>query len=440
MKQKPPEIVEVNAQQLQELVSRFESATLDEDDRKLICQVLESYVYVTGLLSDKKTSINRLRKLIFGGKTEKTKNVVGDSANGQNDAGQTGTDEATPEEGGSAASPETMDEDPSDDGAGRQPRPRKPGHGRNSAQAYRAADQVEVPHESLAEGDQCPDCGEGTLYEKPPGVVVRIVGQAPLRATVFRLRKLRCHLCGRVFTAAPPENAGGQKYDATAGSMIAMLKYGSGLPFHRLQRLQWCLETPLPASTQWDVVYAFAPQVLPAYEELIRQAAQGDVMHNDDTTVKILELMGERRRENISQEANSSERTGLFTSGVVATCDGHRVALFFSGRQHSGENLGDVLKHRAEELAAPIQMCDALSRNLPKELQTVVANCIAHGRRHFVDMYDLFPEECRYVLESLKVVYHNDAVACQQAMAPEERLQYHQTHSQPTMNELQAWL
>jgi transposase len=40
--------------------------------------------------------------------------------------------------------------------------------------------------------------------------------------------------------------------------MIALLKYGSGLPFNRLQGLQESLRIPLPASTQWDIVNAAA--------------------------------------------------------------------------------------------------------------------------------------------------------------------------------------
>ena len=78
--------------------------------------------------------------------------------------------------------------------------------------------------------------------------------------------------------------------------MIGLLKYGSGLPFNRLDGLQGHLEIPLPASTQWDIVAAVAANLAPAFAELIRQAAQGKVLHNDDTTVKILELMGPRGR------------------------------------------------------------------------------------------------------------------------------------------------
>ena len=260
-------------------------------------------------------------------------------------------------------------------------------------------------------------------------------------AVPYQLQKLRCHLCGEVFTAAAPAEAGERKYDATAGSMIGLLKYGSGLPFNRLDGLQGHLEIPLPASTQWDIVAAVAASLAPAFAELIRQAAQGEVLHNDDTTVKILELMGQRgRAEALAGAEDADPRTGLFTSGVVALRDGHRVALFFSGRRHAGENLAEVLKHRAAELPPPIQMCDALSRNLPGELQTILANCLAHARRQFVDVYDRFPEPCRYLLEALAVVYRNDAIARERQLSPEARLQWHQEASRPTMQQLHDWL
>ncbi|MEO2013290.1 MAG: transposase [Fuerstiella sp.] len=223
--------------------------------------------------------------------------------------------------------------------------------------------------------------------------------------------------------------------------MIGLLKYGSGLPFNRVERLQGSCEIPLAASTQWDIVHAAGSLITPAYEELIRQAAEGEVVYNDDTTVRILELMGERvRKTPPSEDDHDPKRTGLFTSGVVATLADVRVALFFSGRQHAGENLSDVLQHRATERQTPIQMCDGLARNLPRELDTILSNCLAHGRRNFVEIYDRFPEECRHVIEAFKVIYHNDKVAHMEDMPADARLAWHQTRSKPTMDNLHAWL
>jgi len=119
---------------------------------------------------------------------------------------------------------------------------------------------------------------------------------------------------------------------------------------------------------------------------------------------------------------------------------GSRCSSAVASTRHAGENLKDVLAQRAADLAPPIQMCDALSRNFPSELKTILANCLAHGRRQFVDVAEHFPEECRHVLEALSVIYRNDAIARKRNLSPEARLEFHQAESGPTMEELHTWL
>jgi transposase len=103
----------------------------------------------------------------------------------------------------------------------------------------------------------------------------------------------------------------------------------------------------------------------------------------------------------------------------------------------------DVLAQRATELPGPVQMCDALSRNVPKlsaGVETLLANCLAHGRRQFVEIAGNFPNECRYVLEMLGRVYGNDAEAREHGLTPQQRLELHQQRSAPVMDELHNWL
>jgi hypothetical protein len=225
--------------------------------------------------------------------------------------------------------------------------------------------------------------------------------------------------------------------------MIALLKYGAGLPFNRLQKLQKSVGVPLPAATQWDVVWAAAKSVQRVYDQLMDQAAQGKVLHNDDTNMKILAWMGKRRKEDPpgADGEPDKKRTGIFTSGIVSVLpNARRVALFFTGRKHAGENLKDVLQRRAGGRSAPIQMCDALSRNLPKALKTILANCLAHSRRQFVDVVDNFPKECEGVLKVFEKVYTNDAIAKKREMTPIERLAFHQKKSGPIMKKLKEWM
>lgn len=431
MKTPPIQRLDVHMDELEDILQRAKPV-LDEGQYEKLRALVDSFAYLTDLLEDKAITIDRLRKLLFGSGSEKTREVLKDQVPG-----------ATAQNG---------DESPRKSDPEKAP---AKGHGRNGAEDYEGAEKVRVSHAALRSGDPCPECKKGTVYEQAePGVLVRITGQAPLHAKVYELQKLRCHLCGKVFTAPPPEGVGDEKYDATAASMIALLKYGTGLPFNRLEGLQGNLGIPLPASTQWDVVQAAAGTAEPVYEELIRQAAQGDVVYNDDTTVKILEFMsktrrgeGQRARQAALEEGdtedsgkkNASQRSGLFTSGIVSTREGRRIAMFFSGRRHAGENLAEVLAHRAKTLAPPIQMCDALSRNVPAAFKTILANCLAHGRRQFVEVAERFPEECRYVLETLRDVYRNDAIARERDFSPEQRLAFHQAESGPILEKLQAW-
>jgi hypothetical protein len=152
-------------------------------------------------------------------------------------------------------------------------RQKSKGHGRNGAEEYVGAEKICVPHESLKPGDACPNCKKGTVYESvEPGHLVRIRGQAPLGATVYELQKLRCNLCGEIFTAQTPPGVGPDKYDAESASMIALLKYGSGLPFNRLERLEGSLGIPLPAATQWEIVRDSADRI----GEKRRKGGQGE--------------------------------------------------------------------------------------------------------------------------------------------------------------------
>lgn len=158
------------------------------------------------------------------------------------------------------------------------PQPMKPeptkGHGRHGAVAFTGAKRVDIAHATLHSGDSCPACREGRVYrQKEPATLVRIVGQAPLAATVFAMERLRCNACLQLFTAEKPEGVGPEKFDATSVTSIALLKYGTGMPFHRLGRLEKQLGIPLPPATQWELMAAGAKVIGPVLDELIRQAA-----------------------------------------------------------------------------------------------------------------------------------------------------------------------
>ena len=403
------EPIEIDMKDLQDLLEALRPR-LNEDEYKKLKAAVNALGYVTDLVEAKGTTIRELRELLFGRTTEKTRTVLEDAG----------------------VKPPPSDQERQAEAS---PKPKPKGHGRNGADAFKGGEKIKVDHENLKPGDRCPECLKGKVYRlQDPSPLIRIVGRPPIHSKVYECENLRCNLCQQVFTAEPPEGVGWEKYDETAGAMIALLKYGTGMPFHRLERLQESLGIPLPASTQWEIVAEVANDIKPVYEELIRQAAQGELLHNDDTSMKVLSLNGRK----VPREPG--ERTGVFTTGVVSIREGQKIALFFTGPKHAGENLADVLARRVAELGPPIQMCDALDRNLPKNFEVILANCTSHARRKFVNVVENFPEECRHVLEKLAEVYKNDAVAREQRMSPDERLFFHQVHSGPVMEDLQKWL
>jgi len=415
----PPPRLTIPMAELEAVLERAKAGPLNDADYATLKAALATLGYLTALLEDRTTTLQRLRHLLFGARTETTRAVLPPAP-----AADDRTAAAEPAAAATTAAP---------------PAAKRPGHGRNGVHAYAGATQIQVPHATAHAGDRCPGCQKGKLYpQREPAVLVRVVGQAPLGATVYTLERFRCNLCGEVFTAAPPAGVGAEKYDASAGSMLALLKYGSGLPFHRLAQLQGSLGIPVPAATQWEIVAEVAGTLQPAYTELIRQAAQGEVLHNDDTHATILTVA--RGPTDEGSPTETATRTGTFTSGIVATTEGREIACFFTGHQHAGENLADVLRQRAATRGPPIQMCDALARNVPEAFEVILANCLAHARRQFVEIAPAFPDACRRVLETLREVYRHDATAKAEGLTPAARLALHQERSEPLMAQLYDWL
>ena len=413
----------IDLQAVQGIVERARTLGLSADDCDSLTSVVDTLAFLTRELEAKGASVQKLRRLLFGPDEEKPSAAPGKP-------------------------PAPPPAPPAGDGAGpsggapEPPKRAKPkGHGRNGAAAFKGATKVKVAHASLHSGEHCPSCQRGKVYDVgEPGVLVRIRGTAPFAATVYEQERLRCNLCGKVFTAAPPEGVGDKKYDESVAAMVGQFCYGAGFPFFRIEKLQAAMGVPLPASTQWDLVDEAADNMEPAFDELVRQAAQGEVLHNDDTAGKVVALMGEGRKNSPEAAELGEDRKGVHTTGIVSKVSGHAVALFFTGPKHAGENLADVLAERLARLPPPIQMCDAEARNTAGDFESILANCLTHGRRQFKDVEESFPDECGYVLSALRKVYRHDARARNETMTNTQRWRWHRRHSGPVTRRLKGWL
>lgn len=397
-----PEVVELSAGELEQLLAELRAA-LSPALYERVETLLRTLQWVMELLQQKNASLQRLRRIIFGDKTEKARNLLSAEA--------------------AADSPRAV-------------RAKAKGHGRQAVEDYPGASRVQVGHPLHGVGQLCPKCLKGKLYRlKTPARIVRVVARPIFAATVFELERLRCALCGALFTAPAPPEAGPGKYDPSVGVMLSLLRYGAGLPMYRLGKWQHHFGVPLPAATQWELIVSVSPIPALVYEAMLDLAAQGEVLHNDDTHMRVQSL-----RQEIARTEDPDSRTGIFTTGIVAQVGSRRIALFFTGQKHAGENLNDLLRRRGAQLKEPLQMCDGLSRNEPKEFQTLLANCLLHGRRQFVDLVEHFPQECRRVIEGLRQVYRFDAQAKQEQLSAAARLAFHQEHSRPPMDALHTWM
>ena len=443
----PAQAMEVDVASLEQLLVRI-APLIAPADLTLIEKLVRTLLGLVRLVREHGTTIARLRRLVGMAGSEKTRAVLG-RKQGEDGPGPDGTSPTALDGHGGARPGETSPPTPAPPAPSptaaaaepKRPATRK-GHGRLGCSAYPHACHTPVAHESLRRGDRCPLCGRGLLIELDPAHWLHIVGHSPLAAECSCLQRLRCCVCGAVFTAKAPPEAQGAKMTPSAVAMVAELHYRGGMPHHRLEQIQENLETPLPASTQSEAVAAGEADIRPVHEELKRQAAQGTVMYLDDTRGPVLEFMGKRRAAKIEAgRLPNPERSGLFTTGLVSLDALERkIALFMTGRQHAGENLAELLSLRPAGLPKPVIMSDALACNAPQGYAFIESHCIPHGRRYFVDEMTNRPQECAYVLERLEVVFKVEALSQQYRLSPEQRLRLHQRQSGPVMDELEAWM
>lgn len=293
-------------------------------------------------------------------------------------------------------------------------------------------------------GQRCPVCGQGTLYALPPGSEIRIDGHALLSALRYAWQKLRCSACGQIFTATLPDEVGAEKYSARARAVLAVSRYYLGLPFYRLQGYQAMLGVPVPDATQWDQIEKVGDCGYVVFTHMEKVAAQGELIFQDDTAVRIVSLIKENLQILAEAEAQGvlqpKERTGMHTTALAVKVGEHTIILYYSGRCHAGENLKALLQKRQGGLDKPLVMSDALSSNEVNEAELIRCHCLAHGRRKFSDLEDVFPKECAVVIEALKQVFDHDEEARNEQLSLPERLAYHQRLSGPIMDGLKTWL
>jgi len=419
-----PAEVRLSREDGEALRTRLAGDVLTAADRRVLDQVLQWYFWLVFALQEARFSLKRLRAMLFGEQPKTRKAPPSDFSSAPR---------ASDEDASAAGEPQAHGDRTPAAPEGR------PGHGRWGAQAYVGAQRVECRHETLTAGERCPVCGRGRLYRVAPGVDIRLDGHALLSAVRYALEKLRCSACGQVFTAPVPAEAGAEKYSARARAVLVLGRYYLGVPLYRLEGYQAMVGVPVSDATQWDQIERVADCAYPVFEYLKGLAAQGEVIYQDDTHVRILSLIAENRRR--QADGHTEERTGMYTTALVTQHGAQTICLYFAGRAHAGENLEALLTYREPDRGKPLVMSDALASNaVDDEGALIRCHCLAHGRRKFSELEEVFPTECAMVIEALKQVFDHEEEARVQQMSAEARLEYHQQYSGPIMEQLKHWL
>jgi transposase len=442
------EIPKINPSEVETLIKKIEQTTLSEQDKRMITRLLRTLLYVVGLLQEKKVTLLRLKELVFGKKSEKMKRREGEKDEPKDEP------ERGVQEGGKGDGSQRPKNEHLEGVEGEKPE-RKPGHGRRPSSEYPGARKVHCRHQQLVSGSRCPSPScRGKVYGERPHQFIQFTGQPAIQATQYEQEVVRCRECGAVYEAPLPEGVSAKKWDETADAQIAIERHAKYTPSYRTARMQEMCGIPLPESVQSERCREVADVLEPIYEEMKKEAAQGKVFQIDDTPVRILELVKENKERKQEKEdaekkvkekkgkrkkKKKEERVGIQTSGVVVELhSGAKVALYFNGRQHAGENIEDIYQLRDPGLPPPMQMSDALACNFCGERERIVCKCLVHARRKFVEIRRIYPEACDYVLKQIGEIYQNEKQTA--GMSDEERLAYHQEQSGPVMAELKQWM
>lgn len=430
IKQKPPQPIRLETDEAERLIHGVKQGTLSTEERKRVAGLIRMVLWLQTAMLETRIGISRLKRVLFGCKTEKRSRA---EKTDKGDDEKTGNSPSG-KENEKSASDATSDEKPTEQASTEPAKPTKPrGHGRPGAKAYTGAETVFCSHDEYQAQDECPLCQAGRLYRLLPLIRLRFQGQPLALVTCYELEHLRCASCGAIFVAHVPPEAGRETYDVSLKVNLAIAHYHLGLPFKRIEAFQAMVGMPLPDATQWQLVEEVADTGYVVFEYLKKLAANYPLVYQDDTGARILSLIRENRADS-PPERKGMHTTVLFFEGEQAIC------LYFTGRQHAGENMDDILNHRDPLLPPILRMADGLAANRPKRNESLESQCLVHGRRQFVDLESFFPDECRVVIDAIGQVYENESHCNKNKLTPEQRLVYHQLHSKPVMDKLKAWM
>lgn len=468
MDHKKPEHIKVDQKELAVILETVKPH-LTTAQYKILESAIKMLSWLLLMVRDKSFSIKRLSRMIFGKTTESSKNLKNrlkdddsdkeppSSDNGNSldettlDCDETSSAKESENTTSVNTTAESAEKKTTSEEDSPQPNPekkeKKKNHGHRSLNDYKEISNItHILHNDLKPGERCLECGLGYLYNYEPQLILTIHGQPPLRGTIWSAQGLRCSACMKIFRANFPKEVITQpKADFAAKALVCISKYQLGTPLYRLEAWQKLQHLPISDSEMWEWTESVALILQPLHQTLVKIAASSNLIHNDDTTAKVLDLMAEnlvikKEQEEQAKKGKNNKnqrRVGIYTTAMLAKQDDHEIAIYVTGRQNAGENLDDLLDNRPKDLKRPVQACDASSQNKPEKHETNMAKCFNHARHNFCEILECWPKECLTIIELMNVIFMNDRET--KKMSPEERQKYHEKNSTPIMEKIKTY-
>lgn len=460
----------------------------------IINSAFQTLAWLLSVVKDKSCSIAKLRRLVFGKKTENLKNLrdrleenkepTSDTKLSSNDPSAislTSTseevsklppedsgkpelllDEVNPtadplREGPTKESPKIPTDgeqsllepgnqtEKTSEGIDPKPEPeKKKNHGRRPLSDYKVSKITYVFCDHFKPGDICSKCALGRLYSIAPEMLLTLKGNNLFEGEAWAIEGLRCNRCMNIFRATLPKEVATQpKADFSARAIVCLCKYQLGIPLYRLEAWQNIQSLPISDSEMWEWTEDVALILQPVHQALTQIAGSSRVIHNDDTTAKVLDLMAEnvliKKEEALNPKIKQKDkkRVGIYTTALLAKQDDHEIAIYVTGRKNAGENLDDLMDNRSKDLEKPVQACDASTSNKAERHETVMAKCFNHARHNFCEILEFWPKECLTIIELMNEVFMNDRKTNE--MTPEDRQKYHEKNSTSIVERIKTY-
>jgi len=391
--------IKITVEEIESLILRLEQESLLKSDYPLLIELIKNFAIIENQFKNKKNTVAKLQKLLFGPKTESSKLPPDLKA----------TDTGEPAKG----------------------------HGKKAADQWvdEPAQICTHSHDQLQEGQLCPKCKQGKLYPFAPSVRVKIIAHRPLDVERHEIERLRCSACGWLYTATPGtdlQNAPDASAEAMA--MSALLRYESGFPIYPMRSFLAAQGVFLTWTKIWSLIEGVFDVALEIFEVLLQLSSNCTLAQNDDTVMKVIDLMRANKTK------TKKERKAIQTTGLLMHLPtGEKIMLFKTGHRNAGENLEKILSYRTDP-DPPMQMADALAANGTGKEKTKRGGCLDHFRREFYGLYDQWTKECELILGHLRAVYQIDARCKKLKLSAQDRLQLHQQASTPHMDAIYHWM